>query len=131
MPEALDSRKSPARIACRFPHLALTVSTPRRVGLVHHVVVIERAGLHEFAGDAPLDPRSFSSAIGWADDLRRHHREHRPQPLPPAMIRCEAISLRYGSGVPTDSISASSIRRTSSDIPGKRSKKGEATTGPG
>jgi hypothetical protein len=29
--EARDRRKSPARIACRLPHLALTVSTPRRV----------------------------------------------------------------------------------------------------
>jgi len=29
--DARDSRKSPARIACRLPHFALTVSTPRRV----------------------------------------------------------------------------------------------------
>ena len=29
--DARDSRKSPARIACRLPHLAFTVSTPRRV----------------------------------------------------------------------------------------------------
>ena len=29
--DARDSRKSPARIAWRLPHLALTVSTPRRV----------------------------------------------------------------------------------------------------
>ena len=42
--DARASRKSPARIACRLPHLALTrLDAAADVGLVHDVVVVERA----------------------------------------------------------------------------------------
>ena len=48
--------------------------------LVHHVVVVQRAGLHQLAGDAACDERS-SRRIGGTADLRGHHGQHRAQPL--------------------------------------------------
>ena len=59
--EARASRKSPARIAWRLPQRALTLSTVRRVvGLVHHVVVVERAEVDELDGDAARASTSWA-----------------------------------------------------------------------
>ena len=82
--EALARRKSPARMAWRLPHRALTLSTLRRVvGLVHHVVVVERAEVDELDRDpAPHDV--VGSAAGTTGSARRAgptRRRSRPEPL--------------------------------------------------
>ena len=112
--DARDSRKSPARIACRLPHLAFTVSTPRRVSASSMtsswysepgapVRTRHRPGRTSSEARSPSTCAPATASTG-----RRR--------LPPATMRWEAISLRYGSGVTTASCIADSMRRRSRSI---------------
>jgi hypothetical protein len=52
-----------------------------------------------------------------ARDARDDDRQDGRRRLPPATIRCRAISSRYASSSRTDSTSSDSIRSTSAAIP--------------
>ena len=54
--DARASRKSPARMATRLPQRALTLcDAPAVLGLVHDVVVVERAQVDQLDRHAALD----------------------------------------------------------------------------
>ena len=112
--EARDSRKSPARMACRLPHLALTVSTPRRVSASS--ITSSWYSDPRWTSSQATPPRTTSSDAGvpptWAAVMATTGRRR----LPPATTRWEAISVRYGSELRTASCSATSIRPRSASI---------------
>ncbi len=68
------------------------------VRFIHHVVVVERSGLHELAGDTALY-RFFSQlGVGNACDLRGDDGQHRPQTLPTSddEVRGDFLQVRVG-----------------------------------
>ena len=114
--DARESRKSPARMACRLPHLAFTVSTPRRVGASSMTsswysdpVCTSSQAMPPWTASSLAGPSAICAATRVSTGRRR---------LPPATMRWEAMSLRYASGVRTDSTSAASMRSTSPGMPG-------------
>ena len=77
--EDLENRKSPVRIATWLSQRALAESAPRRsVGLVHHVVVVERGQVgqldHAGRGDHLV-------GVGVRTGLRGQQHQQRPEPL--------------------------------------------------
>ena len=67
-------------------------------GLVHHVVVVERSGLHQFTSDPTLDRLLPKFGIGRPADLRGDHRQHRAQALATSddQVRRDLVEVRVG-----------------------------------
>ena len=67
-----------------------------RAGFVHHVVVVERPGLYEFAGDATLDRAFPQLRVRRAADLRGDHCQHRAKALATGddQVRCDLVEVR-------------------------------------
>ena len=96
--------------------------SPPGVGLVHDVVVVERAEVDELDGhatedhvvaDRRLDPRRVIGQGGG-----RRDREQGPRPLAAGGDEVAAISVMRSSSAATAAIRASSTRARSPDMPG-------------
>ena len=123
--DARASRKSPDRMARRLPQRALTLSTPCRVvGLVDDVVVVERADVHQLAGHARRSRRRRSRRRRRrppdpAGGRRRRAASNGRNRLPPALTRCDAISVMAGSSDSTAASSRFSTRSRSAGMAGQ------------
>ena len=78
--EARDRRKSPARMACRLPHLALTVSTPRRVSASS--MTSSWYSEPRWTSSTETPPWTTSSVTAPCRVLAAAMATHRAQPLP-------------------------------------------------
>ena len=83
------------------------------LGLVDHVVVVERAEVHELDRDRSGDRRRRRRADGSVGGVGRAQRERGRRRLPPASTRWDATSPRNGSSLRTDARRAASTRSRS------------------
>ena len=74
------------------------LDTAPGVGFVHHVVVIERPGLYQLAGDAALHCPLVQRSVGGAGDLSCDHCENRSQALATGndQVRGDVVEIRVG-----------------------------------
>ncbi len=134
--DALASRKSPARMALRFPHLALTLSTPRRVSASSMTSSWHNEPTCTSSTDTPprmtssLTQRAMAAASGASAAAEATANRGRAR-FPPAVMRCEPICAMSSSSAATAVRRASSTRWRKPGIPVSwRSGLSDATRSP-